>query len=192
MDLSQEYLPACGHRTARKLLFTSASRAHRSLFVTGSRWPYSLRLSASRPQPERVGRLGFRTQWNPSRLMRKQKLIEDIYPLSPTQQGVLFHTLYAPYSGVYLEQLSCTLAGELDVSALKSAWSEVIKQQTVLRTGFVWRNRPKPLQVVYCQAILPWEEHDWRSLSAAQQEQSLDEFLQLDRETGFDLSKPPL
>src|ERR1044072_3743175 len=124
--------------------------------------------------------------------MRKQKYIEDIYPLSPTQQGVLFHTLYAPDSGVYLEQLSCTLAGELDVPALKSAWAAVIKQQAVLRTGFVWRNRPKPLQVVYSEAPLPWEERDWLSLTAMDQQQSLDEFLRSDRELGFDLSKPPL
>ena len=37
--------------------------------------------------------------------------IEDIYPLSPMQQGMLFHSLYEPQSGVYLEQMVCTLAG---------------------------------------------------------------------------------
>jgi natural product biosynthesis luciferase-like monooxygenase protein/amino acid adenylation domain-containing protein/non-ribosomal peptide synthase protein (TIGR01720 family) len=39
--------------------------------------------------------------------------IEDLYPLTPLQQGLLFHTLYAPQSGVYVEQVSCTLCGEL-------------------------------------------------------------------------------
>ena len=35
--------------------------------------------------------------------------VEDFYPLSPMQQGMLFHTLYSPNSGVYFEQLTCTL-----------------------------------------------------------------------------------
>ena len=42
--------------------------------------------------------------------------IEDIYPLSPLQQGLLFHTLETPGSGVYLQQLSCLLHGDLGQS----------------------------------------------------------------------------
>ena len=36
--------------------------------------------------------------------------IEDLYELSPMQQGMLFHTLYAPESEVYFEQLLCILS----------------------------------------------------------------------------------
>jgi aryl carrier-like protein len=43
---------------------------------------------------------------------------EDVYPLSPLQQGLLFHSLYAPASGVYIEQMSWRMAGELDVPAV--------------------------------------------------------------------------
>src|SRR5436190_21845544 len=124
--------------------------------------------------------------------MANKNEIEDIYPLSPVQQGVLFHTLYAPESGVYLEQLSCTLAGELQVPALMAAWQSVIDRQTVLRTGFVWERRDQPLQIVFRRAALPLEQHDWRNMSPAEQEESLASFLHVDRKRGFDLSRPPL
>src|SRR6185437_15497168 len=43
--------------------------------------------------------------------------IEDVYPLSPVQEGMLFHTSYAPASGVYVQQFTCRLRGTLDVLA---------------------------------------------------------------------------
>lgn len=50
------------------------------------------------------------------------KNIEAAYPLSPMQQGMLFHTIYAPESGMYFEQLSCTFVGNLNVAAFQRAW----------------------------------------------------------------------
>ena len=35
--------------------------------------------------------------------------IETMYPLTPLQQGMLFHTLYAPHEGMYMQQLLVTL-----------------------------------------------------------------------------------
>ena len=75
--------------------------------------------------------------------------VQDIYELSPMQQGMLFHTLYAPESGVYFEQRNCLLAGPLDVAAFKRAWQTVVERHAVLRTAFYWDEADKPLQVVY-------------------------------------------
>jgi amino acid adenylation domain-containing protein len=122
--------------------------------------------------------------------MKSSSKIEDIYPLSPMQQGMLFHSLYAPESGVYFEQLSYALHGPLDVSALKQAWQHVIARHAILRTVFVWEGRDKPLQVVRKQTRLPWEDHDWREDSSAH-ETLLAAFLQADRDRGFELSKAP-
>ncbi|MGJ4946752.1 condensation domain-containing protein, partial [Bradyrhizobium sp. HKCCYLS1011] len=48
--------------------------------------------------------------------------VEDIYPLSPTQQGMLFHSLYEPDSAVYVISLACRLEGTLDADAFAQAW----------------------------------------------------------------------
>jgi amino acid adenylation domain-containing protein/thioester reductase-like protein len=118
--------------------------------------------------------------------------IEAIYPLSPLQEGLLFHTLYAPTSGTYFEQLDFTLLGRLNISAFKQAWQHVIDHHPILRTLFVWERRDKPLQVVRQQVALPWEQQDWRDAAPAGQQHRLERFLAADRAQGFDLGQAPL
>ena len=118
--------------------------------------------------------------------------IEDIYPLSPMQQGMLFHSIYAPESGMYVEQMSCTLRGSLSVDAFERAWRRVISRHTPLRTAFVWQDLDEPLQVVQRQVSLPLEQHDWRALTSAQQAARLEAFQHEDRQRGLDLSEAPL
>lgn len=121
-----------------------------------------------------------------------KKNLEDLYELSPMQQGILFHALYDSGLGVYCEQFSCTLEGELNVSAFKHVWQRVLNLYPVLRTFFIWQRYDKPLQAVLQQVKLPWEQHDWRGLSPTEQEGQLEAFLQADRVRGFDLSRAPL
>jgi amino acid adenylation domain-containing protein len=124
--------------------------------------------------------------------MSSRNNIEDIYPLSPMQQGILFHTLYAPASGVYCEQWHCLLHGCLQVVALQHAWQRVVKRHPVLRTSFHWENRAEPFQVVHRRVEVPWQQYDWRNLCAGAQEQHLEVFLAADRAQGFALSNAPL
>lgn len=118
--------------------------------------------------------------------------IADIYELSPMQQGMLFHTLYAPKSGVYFEQRNCILHGKLNVTAFKQAWQQVVARHPVLRTSFYWEEIDKPLQVVYQSVDLPWVEYDWLGLTPTEQEEQLEAFLQADREQSFELNRAPL
>ncbi|NLG50016.1 MAG: amino acid adenylation domain-containing protein, partial [Chloroflexi bacterium] len=118
--------------------------------------------------------------------------IEAIYPLSPMQEGMLFHSLYAPDSGVYVEQLGCTLLGDLDVPAFERAWQRVVDRHSILRTSFLWKRLDRTLQVVQRQVRLSVAQEDWRGVSPAEQEARLEDFLQADRRRGFDLARPPL
>lgn len=120
------------------------------------------------------------------------KNVADIYPLSPMQQGMLFHTLSSPDSGVYVEQLHCTLSGQLHVTEFACAWQQVIERHAALRTAFVWEGVNKPLQIVRQIVKLPLTEFDWRGLTANEEQQSFSTFLRTDRYRGFELTQAPL
>ncbi|MEM8677143.1 MAG: amino acid adenylation domain-containing protein [Cyanobacteria bacterium P01_G01_bin.67] len=118
--------------------------------------------------------------------------IADIYELSPMQQGMLFHTTYAPNSGVYFEQRSCLLTGNLDTVNFRQAWSQIIDRYPILRTAFYWEDLEKPLQVVFNDAELPWIGEDWSNLTESEQEIKLESWLKSDRYKGFLLDQVPL
>jgi amino acid adenylation domain-containing protein/FkbH-like protein/non-ribosomal peptide synthase protein (TIGR01720 family)/FkbM family methyltransferase len=118
--------------------------------------------------------------------------IEDIYPLSPLQQGMLFESLYAPESGVYFEQTICTLTGNIDVLAFEQAWQQIVTRYSIFRTAFIWESLNQPLQVVYRQANISVTTDDWRELSALEQHQQLEIILAADRQQGWQLSQVPL
>jgi amino acid adenylation domain-containing protein len=121
-----------------------------------------------------------------------KKNIESIDALSPLQEGMVFHTLYAPNSGVYFEQLSCTLQGNLNRHAFKQAWQKVMERHPVLRMLVIWKKGTKPLQLVRKQVQLPWTEQDWRDCSLTDCQARLASFLKADREQGFILDQAPL
>ena len=122
----------------------------------------------------------------------KNKNIESIYPLSPMQEGMLFHSLYAPESGVYFEQLVYTISGNLNISAFKQAWQRVVDRHAALRTLFIWENLKKPLQIVQKQVNLPWPEYNWQLLSSTEQEKQLENLLTAEQKQGFKLDQAPL
>ncbi|HEU5227602.1 MAG TPA: amino acid adenylation domain-containing protein, partial [Ktedonobacteraceae bacterium] len=125
-------------------------------------------------------------------IVRCQALPAKIYPLSPMQQGILFHSLYTPQSGVYIEQLSCTLRGPLQVTAFQQAWQRVVNHYQILRTAFLWEGYHHPLQEVCQNVDVPWHVADWRELSPDEQQERLSTHLRDDRTQGFDLTQAPL
>ncbi|MBW4451347.1 MAG: amino acid adenylation domain-containing protein [Nostoc indistinguendum CM1-VF10] len=118
--------------------------------------------------------------------------VEDFYPLSPMQQGLLFHTLSAPDTGVYFNQLVCTLSGQLNISVFERVWQQVIQRHSILRTCFRWQNLKEPVQVVLRQIELPLKYYDWQGISSTEQQQKLEAFLEKDRTLGIELTQAPL
>src|SRR4030095_8803014 len=118
--------------------------------------------------------------------------IKETYPLSPMQQGMLFHTLYAKQPGVEIVQMTIDLHEDVNASALEQAWQRVIDRHPILRTSFDWRNFSAPLQEVHQDVKVGIQQQDWRGLRVEQRVEKLEAFLKVQREHGFDLSAPPL
>ena len=119
-------------------------------------------------------------------------MIDASYPLSPMQQGMLFHSLVAQEPGVYVQQHLSTLYEALNVDAFVHAWERVVARHGILRTAFRWEGFDEPLQDVYHYAPLPLQVFDWRGVSATQQHAKVEAYLQEDRRRGFTLTDAPL
>ncbi|OXS19100.1 non-ribosomal peptide synthetase, partial [Pseudomonas fluorescens] len=116
--------------------------------------------------------------------------IEDLYTLSPMQQGMLFHSLYEQAAGDYINQIRVSVDG-LDVSRFQQAWDATVQAHDVLRSGFFWEGQLDwPCQVVYRAARLIVEVLDWRAMPEC--EQALQDLQQAQRRQGFNLSHAPL
>jgi amino acid adenylation domain-containing protein len=120
------------------------------------------------------------------------RAVEELYPLAPLQEGLLFHGLYGTGSQAYQVQLAQRLEGSLDVGLLRRAWAEVARRHPILRTSFVWRGLPRPLQRVESEVEVPWVVEDWTDRAPAEQEAALERFLEQDRAAGFRLDQAPL
>lgn len=118
--------------------------------------------------------------------------IEDIFPLTPLQKGLLFHSLYEPESGVYFEQFHCRLEGDVSVIAVRQAWQTLVNRHPILRTAIITKGQSEPVQVVFRNLAFNIIEEDWRGLSNSAQENRLQQFLESDRRQGFILNRPPL
>jgi non-ribosomal peptide synthase protein (TIGR01720 family) len=74
--------------------------------------------------------------------------VEDVYPLTPMQAGMVFHALSQGDQGVYFEQATSVLDGVDDPRVLGAAWQHVVDHTPVLRSRVVWEGVDVPLQRV--------------------------------------------
>ncbi|MFD5594861.1 amino acid adenylation domain-containing protein [Streptomyces griseorubiginosus] len=118
----------------------------------------------------------------------------DVLPLTPLQEGLLFHALYeherdAP--DVYVVQLVFELEGPVDADRLRTAAQALLDRHPNLRAAFRRRRGGQPVQVVPHRSTLPWAEADLTGPST-DTEKAWTELLDEDRALGFDPATPPL
>ena len=117
--------------------------------------------------------------------------IEDIYPLSPMQQGMLLHTLMDPHSGIYFMQARKSIRSPIDFERFTAAWRAVAQRHEPLRTSFSLDRDGQMLQIVHRQAQLSVSFLDWSEQTPEQQEVSLQALLRDERDQGFRLLEQP-
>ncbi|SDI16727.1 non-ribosomal peptide synthase domain TIGR01720/amino acid adenylation domain-containing protein [Pseudomonas flavescens] len=118
--------------------------------------------------------------------------IEDIYPLSSMQQGLLMHTLLEPHSGIYFMQDRYCIDSDIDLPRFRSAWQEVIQRHDALRASFDLDQHGDMLQIIHRHAPLRLDYLDWSAHPRDQHEADLQRLLEQERQQGFDLlARPP-
>ncbi|MFG1610268.1 amino acid adenylation domain-containing protein [Actinoplanes sp. NPDC049265] len=119
--------------------------------------------------------------------------LEDVLPLSPLQQGLLFHATYdgdAP--DVYTVSMTLDLTGPLDPGRLREAGQALLDRHANLRAGFRRTAKGTTVAAIPTRVRLPWAEHDLSGLAPADRETELERLAADDRGRRFDMARPPL
>ncbi|MBC6447458.1 amino acid adenylation domain-containing protein [Actinokineospora xionganensis] len=123
----------------------------------------------------------------------KQSRLEDVLPLSPMQEGLLFQTLLdSSGEDLYLSQLLLDIEGPLDVRALRVAATALLNRHSNLRAGFQHQDVERPVQVIPRKFTVPWRQVDLSTLDPDAQAAELAARHAADRAERFDLAAPPL
>ena len=122
-------------------------------------------------------------QWN------KIYNIQDLYPATGMQQGMLFHSMLE--AGSYVTQIQFALQG-IDAEVFHQAWDELVKRYDVLRTCFVGLEEGRLHQLVIQDATMPWQQVSLLDLTSLEQSQALQKHLIEDKLIGFEPSLAPL
>jgi FkbH-like protein/non-ribosomal peptide synthase protein (TIGR01720 family) len=117
---------------------------------------------------------------------------DKIYPLSPMQQGMLFHSVKGRESGMYLVQLAFEINGAFDPDLFNRSFQALLARYDVLRTIFVYEELEEPLQVVLKERAAAVYFEDLSRLEDGARSLFIEEFRRRDRERGFDVTKDVL
>ncbi|MCC7416299.1 MAG: amino acid adenylation domain-containing protein [Acidobacteria bacterium] len=128
----------------------------------------------------------------PATIAARYPDLQDAYPVTPMQHGMLFHSMLRPDDGFYVELFTCRLQGRLEAASFAAAWRSVVHRHDVLRSVFAWEDVPNPLQVVLRSLEPEIRIEDWSEETVEAQTGRLRRLLEAEERQGFDLARGPL
>ncbi|MGP3990889.1 non-ribosomal peptide synthetase, partial [Streptomyces sp. 3N207] len=123
----------------------------------------------------------------------KQSGIADVLPLTPLQEGLLFHALHEKSSAdEYVAQVVLEFEGPVRAADLRAAAEALLRRHPNLAAAFLTDDVDIPVQVIPRSVRPVWLEVDLHGRTAAEQHAERERLLAEERESGFDLADPPL
>ncbi|OLP65657.1 Surfactin synthase subunit 3 [Bacillus pumilus] len=119
----------------------------------------------------------------------KRDQVQDMYYLSPMQEGMLFHTLHHQEKGFYVEQMDMKVKGTLRHELLEESMNAIVDRYDIFRTVFLHEKVKRPIQVVLKKRPFQLDVVDIQGLSENEQLVHIETYKQQDQLRGFDLSK---
>ena len=117
---------------------------------------------------------------------------ENIYPLTPMQKGMLFHSLFDPSSGAYFQQTMFDLHGDLDIDSFSKSLDGLSQKYDIFRTNFYRGWKDQPLQIILKTKKIGFQFIDLREMKKSQKEEMIQKYAREDKLQGFDLEKGEL
>ncbi|HXU44819.1 MAG TPA: amino acid adenylation domain-containing protein, partial [Thermoanaerobaculia bacterium] len=118
--------------------------------------------------------------------------VEDAYPLTNMQAGMLYHMELSPDYLIYQDVESKRLPGRIDFELFHRAVAKVVARHDLLRTGLERTRYGEPLQLVHARAEMPIAVEDLRSLPASEQDAAIAAYAREEKRRAFEYAKPPL
>ena len=121
----------------------------------------------------------------------ERSAIQDICPLTPMQEGLLFHALYDVDSEAYFVQMNFRVRGDLRLDRFAESWDRLCRRHAVLRSVFVHEGLSRPLQVILKERgpVITFE--DLSPLPEARRRERIERYLADDRRRGFSWQRDP-
>ena len=115
--------------------------------------------------------------------------VQDMYYLSPMQEGMLFHTLLNPGQSFYIEQMTMKVKGDFSVRMLEESMNVIVDRYDIFRTVFIHEKVKRPVQVVLKKRTFHIDEIDLTHLSESEQMTAINEYKEKDKVKGFQLTR---
>ncbi len=121
---------------------------------------------------------------------QNEHAIEDIYPATAMQKGLLFHSSLD--KSAYVTQLMSTIEAGVQLNVFRESWQNILNRHAVLRTVFKLSTSGEMQQVVLNNIDLPWREIQIESLNQENQNIQIENDRKVDKSLGFEIEQGPL